>query len=255
MDEHKQIATFRKMKVTGPRSAEVDDTTQPLLEITPTAKAIAQTEQQMATALNNAIKKAAMPKTRRVAKRRTVWPSTSLAVYNACLQRLHALKSNFEQSYNPLVQLLSRQASPGAVALPAAVHSPIVAAPPLPVEADGGRETSAAQVFELLPAQYHSKYTMLNKYLKANPDTIRASSSGTAVINGVELTGSSYVDIMHSLYMWRKDADSMPRGASAAIGALQSIGVPSTLLSSSAARKLYQDAQESEETYESPDEE
>jgi hypothetical protein len=75
------------------------------------------------------------------------------------------------------------------------------------------------------------------------------------VINGVELTGSSYVDIMHSLYMWRKDADSMPRGASAAIGALQSIGVPSTLLSSSAARKLYQDAQESEETYESPDEE
>jgi hypothetical protein len=255
MDEHKRIATFHKMKVTGPRSAELDDTTQPLLEVTPTAKAIAQTEHQMVAALKNVVRKVAKPKTRRGTKRKAVWPSTSLAVYNSCMQRLQALKSHFEQSYNPLVQLLSRQLQPATTAPPAATHPPAVAAPPLPVEADSGQEADAAQVCELLPAQYHSKYNMLNKYLKANPGTIRASPSGAAVINGAELTGSSYVDIMHSLSMWRKDPGSMPRGASAAIGALQSIGVPSTLLSSSAARKLYQDAQEAEETYESPDEE
>ena len=275
MERTKQSPAFRKMKVTGPRSAEmlVADV---MADANPTAKAIVESNQEMAAALKEGAagaksKAATRSKTR---KRRRIAPSSAVAIYDACLQRLRALKSQFDQSYDPLVRLLAQQEArapapaqatvlqeaPAQVEAPAAAvevpAAPAAVTPKAIDESSAVSNTMQARVLEALPEQYHRKYTALSNYLKANSDLIRVSPSGRILIGGSEVAGSSFVDTMRALYMWRKQGVPLPRGTREVISTLQSIGVPATLLSSSAARDMYQELLEEEEGgYESPSEE
>jgi hypothetical protein len=66
-----------------------------------------------------------------------------------------------------------------------------------------------------------------------------------------------FVDMMRSLYVWRKQAD-LPQSTRDVIHALISIGTPGSVLSSAQARATYDDIVEkkfmSEEVYQSPSE-
>jgi hypothetical protein len=232
----------------------------------PTVNAILQTNKEMAAALSQAAPAAAKPKSKKAGRRvskKHITASSALAIYDLGLQRLRALKSHFDQTYNPLVQLLSQQRqgmtlAPTLPLQPAvqAVAATAAAAQPSTSRADessAGSITMRSRVLEVLPKPYHAKYRLLCNYLNDNPDAIQVSTSGRPVINGVELPRSSFVDAMRSLYVWRKQTE-LPPGAHDIIQALQSLGVPSTLLSSAAARNVYQDILDVEqegEAYES----
>ena len=307
MDQRKP-PVFMKMKVTGPRTAEmtVDDAavyekrvaalsqaapaasrrkhkkvvqavsmkrTAPSSTVTaydnPTQQAIAQTEKEVADALSQTVPTTTILKLTKVAHsggKERITASSANAIYDMCMQRLRALKSNFEQAYGPLVQLLAQQQDAAALAstLPgqpseqvaAPTAASVASEPPGSLEPSAGSNTIRSRVLDVLSKQYQNKYMLLTGYLNASPNTIRVSASGHPVINGVELPGSSFVDVMRSLYIWRKSED-LPPGARQIIQALQSVGVPSTLLSSSAARGAYEDmlkTEQEEETYESPSE-
>ena len=311
MMNHHKPPVFMKMRVTGPRTAEmtVDEVAQYEKQVaaalpqavpaasrrkrknagqavsmkhtapsstatttydTPTQQAIAQTEKEAADALTQAAPTAVIPKSRMLGHhggKEHITPSSANAIYDMCMQRLRALKLTFDQTYDPLVQLLAEQqrnAAALAPTLPGQPQEQVAAPTPASVasepsgslEPSAGSNTIRSRVLDVLSKQYQNKYMLLTGYLNASPNTIRVSASGHPVINGVELPGSSFVDAMRSLYMWRKSED-LPPGAREIIRALQSIGVPSTLLSSSEARGAYEDmlkTEQEEETYESPSE-
>ena len=246
-----KVAPYRKMKVTGPRSAELVvpitpiNAVQAMREYNPTVNAMVQANDEMSAALANA------EAYRRDKRKKRATPSSSLAIYDLGLQRLRALKSQFEQAYDPLVQLLTQRAPPPMI-------------PPLAPDTMAGPSTSTSsdatltRVLEVLPEQYRNKYTLLHGYMKAQPGAIRVTETGRPVIDGVEIPTASFTDAMRSLYVWRK-AEDLPRSTREIIKSLQAIGVPSTLLSSTAAKNAYHDLlageSEGEEAYESPSDE
>ena len=310
MMNHHKPPVFMKMRVTGPRTAEmtVDEVAQYEKQVaaalpqavpaasrrkrknagqavsmkhtapsstatttydTPTQQAIAQTEKEAADALTQAAPTAVIPKSRMLGHhggKEHITPSSANAIYDMCMQRLRALKLTFDQTYDPLVRFLAEQQRNAAALAPtmpgqppeqvAAPAASVASEPPGSLEPSAGSNTIRSRVLDVLSKQYQNKYMLLSGYLNASPNTIRVSASGHPVINGVELPGSSFVDAMRSLYMWRKYED-LPPGAREIVQALQSIGVPSTLLSSSAARSAYGDmlkAEQEEEASESPSE-
>ena len=262
MDAHKTLP-YTKMKVTGLRSAEMPLTSNIQEYDNPTIKAIVQTTNEMDTVLaRGAITaKPTMGRRRNRASGKHIAPSSAVAIHNTCLERLRALKSQFDQTYNPLLRLLIQQRQQQAPVAAAELPGQPVGAAAQPStstadESSAGSITMRDRVLQVIPKMSKAKYALLWNYLKENPDIIRVSAGGRPIINGRELAGSSFVDVMHSLYMWRKQT-ALPHGAYEIIQALQSVGVPSTLLSSTAARNLYQDVlnvQEESETYDSPDE-
>jgi hypothetical protein len=270
--EHSQTPTFHKMKVIGPRSAVMDvegpiinPTSKPLLHtmLNPTVREIEKTDKVMVAALARGIAKGGVKRkslktvqhvAKKVKNQQHPMQSTELAIYNVGLQRLRALKSQLEQSIDPLVRLLAyHQQQAQTQAAPTHVQA---------TADSGGVSTVGAgsmltRVLDVLPIQYRKKYTALNQYLVENPDAIRISASGRPVIGGKELAGPNFVDTMRSLYVWRKPAD-IPESAHDTIRTLISIGVPGSVLSSSKALAAYDDIMEkqfmSQEVYESPSE-
>jgi len=232
----------------GRLGSQAPDTVETMRAYHPLLSGMARASNEMTAALNN----------RGSGKR---FASTSLAIYDANLRRLRALKSQLDQSYDPLLELLTRAAPPLSphkseradllMQVPAgqsALESESETVPASSVaESPGSTTAMMSRVLEVLPEQYRRKYTLLDSYMKVHPDVIRVSASGRPVINGQELTGSSFVDAMRSLYVWRKQVE-LPRGAHEIIRTLQSLGAPSTLLSSAAARSVYQDILEGEES-------
>ena len=274
MMDQKKPPAFTKMLVTGPRSAELVVTNAMQGSNNPTLNAIAETDREMADALARAAPAGKKPKpkrARRLAGNKRITASTANTIYDLGLQRLHALKAHFDQTYNPLVQLLTRQGQlatlapmqpmlaqvDGALAqvdIPATVAQP--SASKVVDESSAASLTARSRVLEVLSDQFRPKFKLLSNYLVDHPDLIRVGAGGRPVINGVEVPGASFVDAMRSLYMWRK-YDDLPAGTHEILRALQSVGVPKTLLSSTAAKNVYEDIPRAEtegETYESPDE-
>ena len=151
MDRSKPT-TFRKLQVVGPRDAVLPVADAAFLSGMehPTVGALAQTAAEMTHAVTKS------------RKRGRNNPTADLAVYDACLQRLRALKTQFDESYDPLVHALTRRmlkvappdtvaptplAAPaqaavaGLVAPPAQVALPLAPppppAPPAPLKAMG----------------------------------------------------------------------------------------------------------------------
>jgi hypothetical protein len=270
--------TYHKMKMTGPRSAVMaisDAPTKPvanaIAQVTkdtvaalsnPTVKAIADTQKQMAAAVAGGLQSAKATKRKLTSharggvtvttttKKKRIGPSTALAIYDTCLQRLRALKSQFDQSYDPLVRLLAQQRQvadqPTAAAMAAAA-----AAPTAPGTV--GAATLLNRVLDALPKQYHNKYKALSQYLVESPNLIRVTASGQPVIGGKELAGQKFVDAMRSLYVWHKRED-ISDTAKGIIRVLHSVGVPGSMLSSAAAKDTYryiQEKQAAEEEFQS----
>jgi hypothetical protein len=235
------MATFRKMKVTGPQCAEfITEPLQALRELNPSLNAMIQSTEQMNKVVCEAAKQP-LKKRRKVA-------SSAVAIHDAHLQRLKAYKSDTEHGNDPLTRSLAQ--------LPSAPQpAPDVAAPPQShaQEEDVSSLSSHAvmqRIVELLPPRNRNKAVLLGNFLKPHPSLIRISSTGRPIIGGKEIHGANILDIMRSLYVWRKGLP-LPRGATEVIQALQSVGVPSGLLSTSSAlteyRRLLEKGSEEEE--------
>ena len=140
----------RKMKVLGARQAvelETIDTqrkqAKAMRDYNPTINAMAEANAEMGSIIKTAEQAAAAAaqpagvgkRKRKTAPRPIIAASSSVALYNACLERLRALKSQFDHTYDPLLQLLVQNAAavppagPQPVAPVVAVAGPAVAQP------------------------------------------------------------------------------------------------------------------------------
>ena len=225
------MATFHKMKVTGPRCAEfITEPLQAMRELNPKLNSIIQSTEQMNKVVCEAAKQP-LKKRRKIA-------SSVVAVHDAHLQRLKALKADAEHTYDPLTRSLAQ--IPQQLVAAAA---PDVAPPPLQMQEEEDESylsshTVMHRIAELVPHRYRNKVRSLENFLKPHQNLIRISPNGHPIIGGKEIRGANVIDIMRSLYVWRKD-QPLPRGASEVIQALQSVGVPSGLLSTSSALAEY----------------
>jgi hypothetical protein len=183
--------------------------------------------------------------------------TASVALHNACLERLHALKSQFDSSYEPLIQLLVAQhgavdapvAPPAAqnVAIPAGQLPPTpTASESLPITPGTPATTPRANVADLysiigrLPQKYHSKYTRLHTYLTEHPRVIGESSDGQLVVGGKVIANSTYADVIRELYApSRGESGYAPPGLTELLHAFNSVDVPASLISSSKVRQQY----------------
>jgi hypothetical protein len=167
------------------------------------------------------------------------------------LRRLKAYKSDTEHGNDSLTRSLAQLPSvPQPVV---AAHD--VAAPPQSQAQEEDESSLSSHVVmqriaELLPPRNRNKALLLENFLKPHPSLIRISSTGRPITGGKEIHGANILDIVRSLYVWRK-GQPLPRGATDVIQALQSVGVPSGLLSTSSAlteyRRLIEKGSEEEE--------
>jgi hypothetical protein len=205
--------------------------------------------------------------------------STSLSLYNACIERLHALKSQFDSSYQPLLQLLmdnnvaqvpgvvaaaAAAAAPAAPAAPAAGAQPAGAQPagvanPLPAVAqiamtgtplrpatipppNGGTQNQWMEIPESLgslPKVYRERYNDLRGYMTKDPYLFKLAPKGQLVFKGEVVPDSSFNDLVRGLYVSSHGKKPTPSGMSEFLQALNEVGVPSSLLSSVPIRTQY----------------
>ena len=228
---------FYKMKMTGPRCAEM--ITQPLQamrELNPNLNAMIQSTEQMNKVLCEASKQP-LKKRRKIA-------SSAVAIHDAHLQRLKAFRSGADYTFDPLVQALAQQPPSGPAAPPPHVEEETEEED----ESSLGSSSAIRRVVEAVPQQFRARVAQLGKYLKAHPNLIRFTSSGRAIVGGMEIHNSNIIDVMRSIYYMRK-GQPLPRGTKEVIQALHSVGVPSFLFSSAAARAVYHGLQEAGEQF------
>ena len=152
---------YRKMHVIGPRQAVALDevSTQQreakaMRDYNPTVNAMVEAQDNIKDILENATSEPSKSRKRKAGGRHKAGASTSLSLYNACFERLRALKTQFDSSYEPLLQLLMdhnvTQAAPAAPAVPAAAVAPAARGPPAavaPAEAQGRSGSHAPRRF------------------------------------------------------------------------------------------------------------
>ena len=237
-----QQPTFYKMKVTGPRCAEM--ITQPLQamrELNPNLNAVIQSTEQMNKVLCEAAKQP-LKKRRKIA-------SSAVAIHDAHLQRVKALKSDASYAYDPMVQALMQQhqqQQPAREEAPAAPPAPVVEEEEEVDESSLGSRVGMETIRKAIPKKFHTKLETLGSYLKANPDVIRATPTGRPIVAGAEIPGAHISDIIRSLYVWSKSS-THPRGTREVLEALSAIGVPTHVFSNPSARKTYEALYESAE--------
>ena len=230
---------FHKMKVTGPQCAEfITQPLQAMRELNPTLNTMIQSTEQMNKVLCEAAKQP-LKKRRKIA-------SSAVALHDAHLQRLKALKSDSDHTYDPLFQALAQQpATPSE-------------APPTPGEEEDesslGSRAAMQRVMEAIPKQYRAKAATLGSYLKAHPNLIRFTSAGRPILQGTEMRNANIMDIVRSLYVWPK-GNAHPRGTKEVVEALYSIGVPSFVLSNAAVRAVYHRLDEAAEQFRTEEQE
>ena len=237
----------------------------------PTLNAMAESKAEMRDILDSAIDHpTTMKRARGNSKRRKPPPiaSASVALHNACLERLRALKSQFDTSYEPLLQLFAQHATVAATVAPAAPvppaapmppvapNVPAAAAPPLPPTpatpdvlqtTRTPASTPRANVADLLsiigklPQKYHSKYTRLHTYLAEHPPVVAEGPDGHLVVRGKVIEDSKYTDLVKALYAPSRGsaARTMPNGMTELLTAFNSVDVPKSFISSSRVRERY----------------
>src|SRR5215475_3733982 len=104
---------FVTMKVVGPRSvvvpqAQVEDLESMYENDNPSLNAIVQSKKQMTDALQVASVKKPRRSKNPLASLGTS-ATSAVAIYNNCLERIRALKANFDAQYDPLVRMLTQQ--------------------------------------------------------------------------------------------------------------------------------------------------
>ena len=233
--------TFYKMKVVGPRCAElITEPLQAMRELNPNLNAMLHSTEQMNKILCESSKQP-LKKRRKIA-------SSAVALHDAHLQRLKAFKSDAYNIYDPLAQAFAQQQPAQEEAPPAQEE-----APPAHVEEEVeedesslGSRAAMERVMADIPQKFHTNFAKLGRYLQANPDLIRITQAGRPIVAGQELGRANISDIMRSLYVWPK-SQALPSGVKEVIEALHSAGAPSYLLSNAAVRTMYQRLQEPSE--------
>ncbi|MBI1884649.1 MAG: hypothetical protein HYS08_10680 [Chlamydiae bacterium] len=204
-------------------------------------------------------------------KASTISASSSVALHNACLERLHALKSQFDTSYEPLLHLVMQNALPAAAAVApaaaAAAAAGAAAAAPIQAPAPGAAQPAPAAplpppprpiaapttptalprnmrpillttVLHAIPKQHHLKYIDLHDYIAANPNIIGMTTTGRLVLNGATIHGSSFVDLIRALYVPVRGGETTP-GLRELLGALSMLGVPPSVIAAGSVRNQY----------------
>jgi hypothetical protein len=291
--------SYQKVVVLGPRQAlairDIDEQhkqAKALRDYNPTLNAMADVQAEMRSVLNNAAQQQAQSTTKK--RKRNGNATAQLAHYNACLERLQALKSQFDTSYDPLLQLLMQNitAKGVAVAPKANPAAPAAAVPeaesaasseaasefgtppqasrePSPDRARVADEaltppqstaasTSAAaassarrsshgkstvelsQLLNVIPKKYREKAKQLYEYLERDPAVLHMSDNGRLVVNGSVVHGSSYIDAVRALYTrLLGGVETSTLGLGKLLDALNTLGVPPSLISSTAVRGQY----------------
>lgn len=227
VDGGEKQPSFHKMKVTGPRCAElITEPFQAMRELNPTLNAMIQSTEQMNKVVCDAAEQPLM--------KRRKFASSAVAMHDAHLQRLKALMSDSYHTYNPMAQAFAQQP-------PIPDEVPAVQPPPGEEEDESSLGSRAAmqRVMEAIPKQYRAKAATLGNYLKAHPNLIRVTPSGRPIVAGKEIEHAHITDVMRSLYLWPR-SQALPRGVKEVLQALHSIDAPSYLLSNSAVREAYQ---------------
>jgi hypothetical protein len=268
------MSTFRKVMVTGARSAQ-----EMMRDIDPTINAISETTHGMSEALAPAIKRRRGRPLKLTGPGGTV-PASSLAKYNENLERLKMLKAHFDSSYDPLVALLTNMtaanatipmagATPAAAAVAPAPPAPApapargAATPPPPEDDDFplpppdavahvrdkvGKDRSTMTVpkpqdvldnlMQNLPRKKQKGYQGLMSFMDTNPNLVGVDPHGQVTIRGKVLEGTSFKDIAKAMFNLRKKTDA-PTGFSDVLGELRAAGLPADAIASNAARGLF----------------
>jgi hypothetical protein len=265
------------MHVIGPRQAIALDevSTQQreakaMRDYNPTVNAMVEAQDNIKDILQNATIEPSKSRKRKAGGKPKAGASTSLSLYNACIERLHALKSQFDSSYQPLLQLLMDnnvvQAPVAADAVPAAptvqvapaAGQPVAAAAALPAVAQiammgtplrpatipppAGTPTQYMDIPESLgslPKIYHERYKDLRGYMTKDPYLFKLAPKGQLVFKGEVVPDSSFNDLVRGLYVSARGKKPTATGMSEFLEALNTVGVPSSLLSSMAIRSQY----------------
>ena len=119
----------------------------------------------------------------------------------------------------------------------ATVAVPVPTPAPLPsVEAAVQEEVNIEKEFRLA-SQYHNKLSNLISVIKVFPKVIRAAESGELIINDTLIPHSSYIDAIRELYVHSGNNSSI--GIGLLLSALNSLNIPSTLISNSLRKAEY----------------
>jgi len=272
---------YRKMRVIGPRQAvALDDVVMQhtkanaMRDYNPTLNAMAQSQTEMHDILEhapNAVESTqSLPKRKKRVRKGITQQgplysaSSSVALHNACLERLRALKSQFDTSYEPLLQLLVANNTPAAAPAPPVVAPPVHAQPGVVAPANAPAPRTPAQgqapttpgttppervhaidvtrVLNTLPKVCRDKYAQLHEYIARYPNLVGITGNGRMVIRGVTVHGSTYSDVVRALYVTPRTlgvpATPVP-GLYELVDVLTMIGAPRSLVSSTAARAQY----------------
>ena len=108
---------------------------------------------------------------------------------------------------------------------------------PLPAMAAADREDVNVEKEFRLASQYHNKLSTLISIIKLNPRVIRAAESGELIINETLISHSSYVDAIRELYVHSGNNSSI--GIGLLLSALNSLNLPSNLISNSLRKSEY----------------
>ena len=229
-----QQPTFYKMRMTGPRCAEmITEPLQAMRELNPNLNAMIQSTEQMDKVLCESAK---LP----LKKRRKI-ASSAVALHDMHLQRLKAFRSDAGYGYDPMVHAFGQQP-------PSAPATPPPDVEEVEDESSLGSRAAMERVMAEIPKTFRGRFTTLGRYLKANPDLIRVTPQGQPIVAGRQLPSAHIIDIMRSLYIWPK-TQTLPSGVREVMEALRSAGAPSYLLSNTAVRTMYQRLHEAGEQF------
>jgi len=270
---------FRKMRVVGPRQAIALDEVKTqqrdakaMRDYNPTINAMVEAQSNMKDILKDATSELPSKSRKRKAGggRHKIGASTSMSLYNACIERLHALKSQFDSSYQPLLQLLmdNNVAQPAAAVAAIAAQAPPAAPPaagaqpvanPLPAVAqiamagtplrpatipppNGGTQNQWMDIPDSLgslPKVYQERYKELRSYMTKDPYLFKLAPKGQVVFKGEVVPDTSFNDLVRGLYVSARGRKPTPAGMSEFLQALNEVGVPSSLLSAVPIRSQY----------------
>jgi hypothetical protein len=110
---------------------------------------------------------------------------------------------------------------------------------PPPTGTPSSQWTDLPESLGSLPKIYHERYKDLHGYMTKDPYAFKLAPKGQLVFKGNIVPGSSFNDLVRGLYVSARGKKPTAEGMTEFLEALNTVGVPSTLLSSVAVRSQY----------------
>ena len=131
-----------------------------------------------------------------------------------------------------------------AAALPAVAQVAMMGTPlrPATIPPPVGTPTQFMDIPEslgVLPKIYHERYKDLRGYMTKDPSVFKLAPKGQLVVKGTVVPDSSFNDLVRGLYVSARGKKPTAAGMTEFLEALNTVGVPSTLLSAMSVRSQY----------------